>query len=464
MRRFFGATVLAQVGLLAASAVIASQLVTAALIVFAPSPRPPGFTIDAAVAALEGLPAHTSDGRRLHREIHRDAPFEDDHGPFGNDVTMAVSRRLSIDTDDVRVRMTRRGPGEPRRNGPSPGDRPPFRSDRPPLPRRAAAEIDPISNQVTLPPMEIAVRKADEWILVRAPRSLLSPWQASLLLSMAISLVLLAPLIWWMARRLSAPIHRFAQAADSFGADPDSPPLPEEGPTEVRVAIAAFNEMQARLRDHIRRRTQTVAAIAHDIRTPLTRLRFRVEQAPTAQRDAMAADVDEIDTLIGDALAFARDDATKDNAVRVDLANVARSLVDRYRATDAKVVLICDESPVWISAEPSLLRRGIANLIDNGLTYGGAVEVRLRASNGQAELRISDRGPGIPEAHLTDVFEPFFRLEGSRNRRTGGAGLGLAVARQAARRSFGEVTLSNRPGGGLDAVLVMPTSSAHRQD
>lgn len=463
MRRVFSAGVLAQVGLLTVSAVIASQLVTASLIVFTPRPRPPGFTIAAATAALRGLPARTSDDRPLHREVLHDPPFESDRGPLGRDVAQALARRLNVDTDDVRVHLTDRGhrgpanrPGAPfREGGGSHGGMPPGPM-RFPSPRQLAPEIDPTSNQVTLPPMEIAVRKQDEWVLVRPPRSFLTPWQTNILLGMAISLILLAPLIWWMARRLAAPIHRFAKAAESFGANPDTPPLPTEGPAEVRVATSAFNHMQARLRDHIRQRTQTVAAIAHDVRTPLTRLRFRAEQAPPAQRDAMAADIEEIDTLISEALDFARDDPTASAVVRVDLGEIVQRLVEGYRATGAAVSFVSTESPVAIMAEPTLLRRGLANLIDNGLFYGEEVEVRLAKRDRDAELRILDRGPGIPEDRLSEVFEPFVRLEASRNRRTGGMGLGLAIARQAARTCKGDIALVNRPAGGLEVVFTIP--------
>ena len=154
--------------------------------------------------------------------------------------------------------------------------------------------------------------------LVRVPpRGRLSPWQVRILIALGISLLLLAPLVWIMARRLTRPIRVFAEAAERLGADPDAAPMVASGPTEVRTAIHAFNDMQAALRDHMRRRSQTVAAIAHDLRTPLTRLRFRAEQAPDSVRDRMAADIEEMDALIATAMAYVRANMPSDAGVNV---------------------------------------------------------------------------------------------------------------------------------------------------
>ena len=312
------------------------------------------------------------------------------------------------------------------------------------------------ADRLTFAPFSASVRQPDgRWATVEPPRGLLSPWQQRILLALAISLLLLAPLVWWMARRLTRPIRVFAEAAERLGADPEAEPLTPSGPSEVRTAIHAFNDMQASLRDHMRRRTQTVAAIAHDLRTPLTRLRFRAEQAPEAVRDRMAADIEEMDALIGQAMAYVRGEATPDRREAFDLDGLAADCAAGFSETGGAVTFEGGgELPV--EADPAALRRALANLIANAVKYAGAARVKAFAQDGRAVVTVEDDGPGLPEDELDAVFEPFHRAERSRNRETGGAGLGLTVARQAARAHGGDVTLANRSEGGLVARLELP--------
>lgn len=333
----------------------------------------------------------------------------------------------------------------------------------PPVPEGEAFVIDRETRQftvradrLTFAPFSASVRQPDgRWATVEPPRGLLSPWQQRILLALAISLLLLAPLVWWMARRLTRPIRVFAEAAERLGADPEAEPLTPSGPSEVRTAIHAFNDMQASLRDHMRRRTQTVAAIAHDLRTPLTRLRFRAEQAPGAVRDRMAADIEEMDALIGQAMAYVRGEATPDRCEAFDLGALAADCAGGFSETgDAVTFDGGGELPV--EADPAALRRALANLIANAVKYAGAARVKAFAQDGRAVVTVEDDGPGLPEDELDAVFEPFHRAERSRSRETGGAGLGLTVARQAARAHGGDVTLANRSEGGLTARLELP--------
>ena len=312
------------------------------------------------------------------------------------------------------------------------------------------------ADRLTFAPFSASVRQPDgRWATVEPPRGLLSPWQQRILLALAISLLLLAPLVWWMARRLTRPIRVFAEAAERLGADPEAEPLTPSGPSEVRTAIHAFNDMQASLRDHMRRRTQTVAAIAHDLRTPLTRLRFRAEQAPAAVRDRMAADIEEMDALIGQAMAYVRGEATPDRRETFDLDDLAADCAAGFSETGGAVTFDGGgELPV--EADPAALRRALANLIANAVKYAGAARVKAFAQDGRAVVTVEDDGPGLPEDELDAVFEPFHRAERSRSRETGGAGLGLTVARQAARAHGGDVTLANRSEGGLVARLELP--------
>ncbi|MBA3048568.1 ATP-binding protein, partial [Brevundimonas sp.] len=283
----------------------------------------------------------------------------------------------------------------------------------------------------------------------------LSPWQQRILLALAISMLLLAPLVWWMARRLTRPIRVFADAAARLGADPEAEPLTPSGPSEVRTAIHAFNDMQASLRDHMRRRTQTVAAIAHDLRTPLTRLRFRAEQAPGPVRDRMSADIEEMDALIAQAMAYVRGEATPDQRQAFDLDALAADCAGGFSETGGAVAFD-GGGALPVRADPAALRRALGNLIANAVKYGGAARVKAFAGDGRAVVTVEDDGPGLPDEELEAVFEPFHRAERSRSRETGGAGLGLTVARQAARAHGGDVTLTNRSDGGLVARLELP--------
>ncbi|MEY4556217.1 MAG: hypothetical protein RL093_1336 [Pseudomonadota bacterium] len=321
---------------------------------------------------------------------------------------------------------------------------------------RETRQFTVLADRLTFAPFAASVRQPDgRWATVEPPRGLLSPWQNRILMALGISMLLLAPLVWWMARRLTRPIRVFADAAERLGADPEAEPLTPSGPSEVRTAIQAFNDMQASLRDHMRRRTQTVAAIAHDLRTPLTRLRFRAEQAPETVRDRMAADIEEMDALIGQAMAYVRGEATPERREAFDLNALAADCAGGFTETGGAVTFDGGgELPV--EADPAALRRALGNLIANGVKYSGAARVKAFAQHGRAVVLVEDDGPGLPEDELEAVFEPFHRAERSRSRETGGAGLGLTVARQAARADGGDVTLSNRSEGGLLARLHLP--------
>ncbi|WP_125255968.1 ATP-binding protein [Brevundimonas fluminis] len=312
------------------------------------------------------------------------------------------------------------------------------------------------ADRLTFAPFSASLRLDDgRWATVEPPRALLSPWQSRLLLALAISLLLLAPLTWWMARRLTRPIRVFAAAAERLGANPDAEPLTPSGPSEVRTAIDAFNDMQASLRDHMRRRTQTVAAIAHDLRTPLTRLRFRAEQAPEALRDKMAGDVEEMDALIAQAMAYVRGEAPPERVETFDLTALTGDCARGFSETGEGVTFEAGPK-LRVRADPTAVRRAVANLIANALKYAGSARVSTEVSHGRAVVRVEDDGPGLPEDQLQAVFEPFHRAEPSRSRQTGGAGLGLTVARQAARAHGGDVNVKNRPEGGLSAELTLP--------
>lgn len=501
---------LLQVAALAVLAVIASQIVTFIVILTAPPPRPAGFSIGAAASALRGEPAETSDGRALTRKL-TDRPLVEDtrNDPLARVIATSLARSMDISVDQVRVAMARptnppglllnrseatmremrgiiRRPTDPALPTPGAGQaslplpQPPASAPPPSRPaptpelgealagaigRRdvqifMAGQGDPrftiLTDRLTFQPFAASVRLQDgRWATVRPPQGLIEPWQARLLISLAISLVLLAPIVWLLARRLTRPIRVFAAAAERLADDPDAEPLKPTGPREVRTAIGVFNDMQAALRGHIRRRTQTVAAIAHDLRTPLTRLRFRAEQAPETLRDRMVVDVEEMDALIGQALAYVRGEAPPERHDPFDLAELAADVVAGFAETGAAVGF-ARQADLPARGDPVALRRALSNLIDNAVRYGRAATVTARRAGPSIVIAVADDGPGLPPERLDSVFEPFERGEASRNRQTGGTGLGLTVARQAARAHGGDVVLSNRPEGGLEARLHLP--------
>ncbi len=280
----------------------------------------------------------------------------------------------------------------------------------------------------------------------------------TMLATMAVIALVLAGSIWAL-RRLTAPYALLANAAERLGRDINAESLPERGPSEVRAAAHAFNLMQARLRRFIGDRDQLVAAISHDLRTPVTRLRLRAEFVEdTDQRARMLADLDDIEAMTCSVLAFASDSAQPEAREQIDLISLTESLcadlpgVTLDLAPDLPPRLKCLAGPVG-------LRRAIANLVDNAVKYGGAARVSLVLDGAAVHIAVDDDGPGIPPEEVEPVFRPFRRLESSRNRETGGTGLGLTIARSVARAHGGDVTLANRTEGGLHAEIVLPVAA-----
>jgi len=283
-------------------------------------------------------------------------------------------------------------------------------------------------------------------------------WVLRTLFWSVVAIAIVALIGVWAARRVTAPITRFAEAADRLGVDVEAPPLPEKGPKELRRAIHAFNRMQDRLRRLVADRTLMLAAISHDLRTMLTRFRLRADYIDDPEQQAKAlADLDEMTTMLDSTLSFARDDAAEEDRTKVDIAALLQSLCDDLSDAGQAVTY---EGPdrLTMVCRPVALRRAFANLIDNAVSYGREATVTLAATAGDIIVEIADRGPGIPPEKREQVFAPFYRLEDSRSRETGGTGLGLAVVRSILRRHGGDITLDDRPGGGLIARVTLPKS------
>ena len=306
-------------------------------------------------------------------------------------------------------------------------------------------------------PFEVAVKRPDgRYDEVRPqPAFGLNPWQQRIALWFVLSAMAMAPVAYIFARRLSAPIRLFADAAERLGRDPRAAPLALKGSSEIAVAVRAFNDMQERLRRYVEDRTAMVGAIAHDLRTPLTRLRFRIESLPDDQRAKIEADIDQMEAMISAALTFVRDASQPGQRTPLELSSLLESLCDEMAETGARTEVETGEKVV-LEGDPMALRRLFANLLDNAVKFGGRARARVIRQGANAVVEIEDDGPGIPPADEERVFEPFYRREPSRNRQTGGAGLGLAIVRSIARGHGGDVALLNRSGGGLTARVQLP--------
>ena len=258
------------------------------------------------------------------------------------------------------------------------------------------------------------------------------------------------------AHRLTRPLTRFAAAADRLGVDVQAPPLPERGARELRQAARAFNRMQKRLCHLIDDRTQMLAAISHDLRTALTRLQLRTEFIDDSQqRQKALSDLEEMHTMLSATLSFARDDMEAEARSPLDLAVLLQTVHDDYVDAGQTVNYQGPNHLIWVG-RPTALRRAFTNLIDNAVKYGHQADVSLTAVDNVITVTIGDRGSGIAAKLREQVFTPFFRLETSRNRETGGVGLGLAVARTAIRRHGGDITLTDPSGGGLLVTVSLP--------
>ncbi|WP_292208155.1 ATP-binding protein, partial [Mesorhizobium sp.] len=263
----------------------------------------------------------------------------------------------------------------------------------------------------------------------------------------------------WSLRRLTAPYRMMETAVSRIGNDLKSPPVTESGSREVRAAARAINAMQKRLREYVEDREHLAAALAHDLRTPMTRMRLRLEllrRSPA--REALAHDLADIESIASSVIDFAKFEVTEEKAERIDFWSLVESIADSYETVSfdnddtRSRGLIC-------MARPVALKRCVTNLVQNAVTYGKHAHLSLSRSDGTITLAIRDEGPGIPQAQIDAVFGSFVRLEHSRNRQTGGLGLGLTIARNIARAAGGEVRLSNHPQGGLLTELRLPLAA-----
>lgn len=289
----------------------------------------------------------------------------------------------------------------------------------------------------------------------------LSPWMVS---ALCLQLLLLIMVSWLAVRWVTGPLTRLAEAADTLGTDFAPRPLSERGSVEVIRATRAFNLMQRRIRDHLKERMQILAAISHDLQTPITRMRLRAELLDDADlRDRLHDDLNAMQMLVQDGIAYARDgQGITEAACRLDLDALLDSLVYDY-VSAGKELRLSGSVRDPIVTRPNALRRIVVNLIDNALKFGQDAEVQIKREPAGVSILVLDHGPGIPDEEMQSVMQPFYRIENSRNRETGGSGLGLAIAQQLTLALGGTLMLINRECGGLQAQVFLPDAGPARQ-
>jgi signal transduction histidine kinase len=279
------------------------------------------------------------------------------------------------------------------------------------------------------------------------------PLRIALTLIALLVLVIVLSLV--AVRWVTVPLRTLSSAADKLGRDLDNPPLPEDGPLEVRRAAKAFNTMQQRLSRLIAERTRLFAAMSHDLKTPITRLRLRAELLDDEALQArFAKDLDEMEAMVTQTLDYLRDTAAREPARPLDMNALLESLQNDYREVGGEVEIAGRASAPYLG-RPLALRRCLTNLVDNALRYGKRATIGVEDTQATITVRVQDEGPGLPEDQLERAFEPFFRGDASRSRETGGTGLGLGIARNIAHAHGGELVLRNRSAGGLEAVLTL---------
>jgi signal transduction histidine kinase len=297
------------------------------------------------------------------------------------------------------------------------------------------------------------------WVNFRLATFQTAPTEHGVLASlsaMALGILLVSVVL---VRSVTAPLRTLARAADRIGIDLAAPEVPQTGPREIQQTAKAFNRMQARIKRLISDRTQTLAAVSHDLKTPITRLRLRAEFVKDEElRQTIEGDLDEMERMIESTLAFLRGDATGEESKTVDIATILETVSDQLVDTGHDVDL-AGLPHVSVCCKPLAIKRALSNLVENAVKYGRRARVNLAERGDEIVITIADDGPGIPEEEMERVFDPFYRLEASRSRETGGTGLGLTVARTAIRAHGGDVRLHNLDPSGLCVTVTLPKTT-----
>jgi two-component system OmpR family sensor kinase len=442
MNRWPTTTLFLQALGLVGATLVAVFVSTVVVLLNVPPPPPDVYSVaEVAQAMITGKGGQAIEGRPLEVRTTSDAPA-------GNNVPQrrhlafkaGLAQVLKVKLEDIVLVQD----GGPMFYGPSR------------IPHRPPAAASAPEQTVIFGSFEAALRQLDgSWRIVAPQRQLIAPWQQRNMIVLSVAFVVVMPLAWWFARRLASPFSAFARAAERLGRDPDAPPLNMRGSAEVVAAAAAFNLMQERLNRYVSNRTTMIGAIAHDLRTPLTRLRFRIEAAPDELKTKLSGDLDEMEAMVASTLAFVQDATRPVERTKLEISSLVETVMDEAAETGRDAAVVRAERAV-VDGDPIALKRLVTNLVDNALKFGSSARGRVFSEAGMAIVEVDDDGPGVPAGDIERAFEPFHRLESSRSRETGGAGLGLAVVRAIARGHGGEVTLQNRPEGGLRARVCLP--------
>lgn len=310
--------------------------------------------------------------------------------------------------------------------------------------------------------LRLALRRpGGDWLVGQMMTPRRDPWFAARLAAatLLLYLIVLGPTIW-LATRIARPLRNLTRAAERFAGRTDPSPVPAEGPADLRVAIDAFNAMNARVVGLIDEKDRMLGAIGHDLRTPLASLRIRVESMePGEERAAAIAKIEEMTAMLEDILVLARSGRAREDARAMDVSALAEAIVEEY-ADRGQPVRFLPSPRAVIDVQPTLLRRALRNLIDNAVLYGGSAEVAVIAHGDRIDLQVTDNGPGIAADQLERVLQPFYRIEESRNRATGGSGLGLAIAKSVAESHGGTLRLDPARPSGLIATLALTRRAA----
>jgi signal transduction histidine kinase len=441
MRRFNPPILAGIVGLVAVSLLMA--LGAMLLVTFrGPPPHARPLSIDDVAIAIRATQPEINDWR-LETGHLAGVPAVPQDMRARRSLALALARRLGTDPANIRLYASTRRPGRP---GPQPG------GYGPPMLRFGEADDHmPILHEAFLAAWR---GRNGGWSYLEGERHGSLRWYAVTLSLMLLIFALLLIPAYIIARRITRPIRLLAEGV-AAGRVEHADPLPVGGPPEVRRLGDAFNRMRSLLIDHVAARTAMLGAIAHDLRTPMTRLSFRLEHLPEADRAKAQADVDEMHGMVTALLDFVRGGSDPLVPIRMDLSALVETLVDDMTDMHRDVV-VGDSVRAVIGGDAAALRRCIANIVENAVRYGARARLSLRVERDWALLTVDDDGPGITSAQMARMCEPFYRGEQSRNRATGGVGLGLSIARAILEKHGGQLSFANREEGGLRVTAALP--------
>lgn len=423
--------------ILVVGVVVAVTLVNVAIILLHPPPAGDPVTAHEIAELLKGEKS-TPSSTTLQVENTDALPLLDDNMPRGQ-LRRAIGRFMQSDEKGSPI-VTQTAP----RAGSS--------QEEPPAIAQTE-DFDP----VIFGSFTIALEQPDgSWRTVSGGSDrIVQKWRSRMVLWILFSVLLVLPIAWWFSKRIARPIRAFGNAAELLGTHHDLERVEVSGPAEIRQAAKALNDMQARLQKYVRERTSMVGAIAHDLRTPLSRIHFHLLPAPLSVRQHVEAEIAEMEQMIAVTLDFVQNETRTQVSEQVELGLLVEGVVDDL-ADLGKDVRMTASASVTIDGDAVLLRRVFANLIQNAVSYGNRARASVRVDAGLAIVEIVDDGPGMSEADLVRAFEPFYRTESSRNRATGGMGLGLAIVCSAVHAHGGTVDLINLTPGGLCARVSLP--------